>query len=86
MSTFEQAVRVWAEDVNNWYKMKASEEEMQKAFSMLVEYREQFDEPGEPTYVETFFKNKDGSWSTWLDTVDREHLAALVEKSRAQEL
>ena len=56
-----------------------SEEEMQKAFSMLVEYREQFDEPGEPTYVETFFKNKDGSWSTWLDTVDREMLADLVE-------
>ena len=58
------------------------EAEVKKAFSLLKEYRESRDEPGEPTYIETFFKDKDDNWKPLIDTVDREHLAALVEEVR----
>ena len=55
---------------------------LNQAFTLLKEYRDAQDEPDDIPYVETFFKDKDDAWSTWLDTVDREHLTVLVEEIR----
>ncbi len=82
MATFDTAVRCWTNEINAWYDLRSTEAEVKKAFSLLREYRESRDEPGEPTYIETFFKDKDDSWKPLIDTVDREHLADLVEEVR----
>ena len=88
MATFENAVSEWTEEINGWYSLEATNEEVVDAFYALKEYREARDEPGDIPYVETFFhglgKMPNGSpvWRTMLDTVDREHLADLVERLR----
>ena len=88
MATFEKAVLSWADDINDWYNLDASPAEITLAFNALKDYRDAGDEPGEETYIETFFhglgKMPGGKpvWRTMLDTVDREHLAGLVEQIR----
>ncbi len=88
MATFEKAVMSWADDINTWYSLEASPAEVALAFNALKEYRDAEDESGEESYIETFFhglgKMPGGKpvWRTGLDTVDREHLADLVEKVR----
>ena len=90
MATFERAVREWTENINDWYNLGASPDEVTLAFNALKEYRDAEDEPGEDSYVETFFhglgKMPGGKpvWRTGLDTEDREHLARLVEQIRKQ--
>jgi hypothetical protein len=88
MATFEKAVLEWADDINAWYSLSASKEEVTKAFYSLKEHRDAQDEPGDIPYVETFFHglgrlpSGDPVWRTMLDTVDREMLADLVEQNR----
>jgi len=82
MSTFDTAVRCWTNEINAWYDLRATVEEVKKAFSLLKEFREGRDEPGDIPYIETFFKDKDDNWKPLIDTVDREHLADLVEEVR----
>jgi hypothetical protein len=90
MATFENAVVEWTDDINEWYRLDASEEEVTLAFYKLKEYRDAQDEPGDIPYVETFFHGLgktptgDPIWREWLDTVDREMLAGLVEELRKQ--
>ena len=90
MSTFENAVSEWTAEINGWYSLEATNEEVTDAFYALKEYRDSRDEEGDIPYVETFFhglgKMPNGApvWRTMLDTVDREHLAGLVEELRKQ--
>jgi hypothetical protein len=88
MATFEKAVLEWADTINDWYNLSASSAEVTEAFNALKEYRDAEDEPGEESYIETFFhglgKMPGGKpvWRTGLDTVDREHLAGFIEGIR----
>ena len=90
MATFERAVQGWTDTINDWYDLGACPDEVKLAFNALKDYRDAEDEPGEESYIETFFhglgKMPDGTpvWKTGLDTVDREHLAGLVEQIRKQ--
>ncbi len=89
MASFDKAVSAWTDEINAWYKLGAWDDEVKKAFSILKEYRESQDEPGEDSYIETFFhgigKLPSGGpvWRTMLDTVDREMLANIVEEYRS---
>ena len=82
MTTFDTAVRCWTNEINAWYDLRATEAEVKKAFSLLKEFRDSRDEPGDIPYIETFFNDNDDMWKTLIDTVDREHLADLVEEVR----
>ena len=84
MATFDKAVHEWTETINDWYSLDARDTEVKKAFSMLKDYRDSQDEPGDEPYIKTFFKDRDDEWCTGLDTVDREMLAGLVEENRNQ--
>ena len=90
MATFERAVQEWTNTINDWYSLGASPTEVTLAFNALKEYRDAEDEPGEESYIETFFhglgKMPGGkpSWRTCLDTVDREMLADIVESNRTK--
>jgi hypothetical protein len=91
VATFENAVSEWRDDINDWYHLNASKEEVSLAFLKLKEYRDARDEPNDIPYVETFFhglgKTPSGNpiWRTWLDTVDREMLADFVELNRGND-
>ena len=88
MATFDKAVLSWTDTINNWYNLDALPSEVELAFNALKDYRDARDEPDEESYIETFFhglgKMPGGKpvWRTMLDTVDREHLAGLVEDIR----
>jgi len=88
MATFDKAVLSWTDTINEWYRICAMPSEVELAFNTLKDYRDARDEPGDESYIETFFhglgKLPAGkpNWRTHLDTVDREHLAGLVEKCR----
>jgi hypothetical protein len=88
MTTFKNAVVEWTDTINDWYCLNASESEVKDAFGLLKEYRDARDSPGDTPYVEAFFhgpgKLLGGGpiWCTMLDTVDREHLANLIENIR----
>jgi|TARA_Y100000310_G_C20648584_1_gene798072 hypothetical protein len=79
MATFEEAIKVWTETINDWYDLHATEEETQKAFEGTYQDREAYDGT---SYVDMFFKRSDGSWTQWLDTSDREGLADEIERLR----
>tara|TARA_R110002020_G_scaffold187112_3_gene385233 strand:+ start:1757 stop:2107 length:351 start_codon:yes stop_codon:yes gene_type:complete len=77
MATFEQAIRHWAQQINDWYGLHASDEEVAQAFER--DYKDKIAYDG-TSYVEMFFKTQGAAeWSKWLDTADREGLADSVE-------
>jgi len=88
MATFDKAVLSWTDTINDWYSLDARPNEVELAFNALKDYRDAQDEPGDEPYIETFFHglgklpNGKPNWRTGLDTVDREHLAGLVEDIR----
>ena len=88
MATFNKAVLSWTDTINGWYGLDAKPKEVELAFNALKDYRDAQDEPGDEPYIETFFhglgKMPGGKpvWRTHLDTVDREHLAGIVEDLR----
>ena len=88
MATFDKAVLSWTDNINEWYGIGAMPSEVELAFNALKDYRDVRDEPGDESYIETFFHGLgrllDGkpNWRTDLDTVDREHLAGIVEDLR----
>ena len=84
MASFEEAVQAWTDTINDWYSLDATAHEVGHLFSHCFRDRTTFDDYGQDgaSYVDTFFKLKDGSWSTGLDTVDREELANAVEQQR----
>jgi Zn-dependent oligopeptidase len=85
MVTFEKAVEAWADIVNEWYDLKATPEEIIEVFNRDFKDRRTYDDYGDPdgsSYVEVFFKARDGGWSPGLDTADREEFADSVEQLR----
>ena len=84
MATFEEAVKSWTEIINDWYGLEASTDEVGHSFAHCFRDRTTFDDYGQDgvSYIETFFKLKDGSWSEGMDTADREELADMVEQLR----
>jgi|TARA_Y100000310_G_C20658254_1_gene803198 hypothetical protein len=87
MATFEEAVKAWADTINDWYSLDTTAAEVSRAFNEAFKDRTTFDDHGQDgaSYIETFFKCKDGSWSDGLDTADREELANTIEYLRGND-
>ena len=73
----KEILQAWADDLNGWYAINISIDQVRQA------YRDTF--PGMKTYdgtsyIATFLRCKDGSFTKHLDTADREMLADAVEK------
>jgi hypothetical protein len=79
MATFEEAALIWTQDVNDWYQIKATVDEVKSAFDSNFKDKEAYDGT---SYVEMFFKSRDGGWTKHLDTADREEMADQVELMR----
>jgi len=85
MKNFDEAVVSWADTINDWYSLKATPEEVAEAFRNEYKHKRTYDDFGEPdgaSYVDVFFRDRDGAWTLWLDTADREGLADAVERLR----
>ena len=74
--SFEDALGLWTDRLNNWYGLDATIDEVRCAFEK--EYRDRLSYDG-TSYVDMFFK-AEGSWrySPHLDSADREELANAV--------
>ena len=60
-------------------------EEVEAAFEEVYRNKRTYDDFGDPegaSYVDVFFRGRDGEWTLWLDTADREGLADAVEQLR----
>ena len=79
MTAFDEAVKKWTEHINEWYGLEATEDEVRNAFE--GDYRDKVAYDG-TSYVEMFFRARDGGWVEYLDTADREGLADSVEHYR----
>ena len=77
----EEAAVHWTQTINGWYGINATIEEVLEAFNKNYLDKKTWDDE---SYVEVFFKSKDGGYSKWLDTVDREGLADCVEIARGK--
>ena len=80
MATFEQAVEEWTNDINEWYDLDATSEEVKSVFDTHFKDKIAYDGT---SYVKMFFKTGE-EWSVWLDTADREGLADQVELARGK--
>jgi hypothetical protein len=81
MATFEEALESWADNINEWYHLGASIEEVENVFNTYFKDKKSYDDT---SYVEMFLKNSDGTWCEYLDTTDREELADQVELARGK--
>ena len=79
--TLEEAAAHWAATINGWYNIGATTEEVIDAFNKNYLDKEAWD--GE-SYVDTFFRDKQGGYSKFLDTADREGLADCIEIARGK--
>jgi len=79
MTIFEKALKAWADDINEWYDLDATVDEVRAAFDAHFNDKVAYDGT---SYVAMFFKSRDGTWTEWLDTADREELADQVELLR----
>ncbi len=77
--TLEEAAAHWAENINDWYNLNATTEEVVDAFNKYYLDKEAYDGT---SYADMFFRDKTGGYSKWLDTADREGLADCVEIAR----
>ena len=79
MTSFEEAAAHWARNINDWYCLDATVDEVSEAFNRDFKDKKAYDGT---SYTEMFFKSKQGGWTLWLDTADREGLADSVENLR----
>jgi len=79
--TLEEAAAHWVANINGWYMLNATTEEVVDAFNKNYLNKEAYDGT---SYVDMFFRDDDGSYSKWLDTADREGLADCVESARGR--
>ena len=82
MATFDEAIIEWTNDINEWYGLSATQEEVKSVFDTYFKDKVAYDGT---SYIEMFFRSKDGTWTTWLDTADREELADKVEIARGNQ-
>jgi len=86
MSTFEKAAESWAEDLDDWYGLKPSVEEVMTAWRNAFSERKFEEDDGTLVpYEDVFFKDAAGVWGDGLDTTDRETLADAIQRVRGQE-
>lgn len=78
----QEVLQAWADTINDWYGLNATTQEVRAAFKKAFVGREAFDGR---SYISVFFRHKDGSFRTGLDTADREELADAVEILRGKE-
>jgi len=71
---YGEAVKKWANDINHWFNMDATTDEVRQA--MKVAYP--------MAIVSPFFRIDDG-WREWLDTCEREGLADQIDKLRGKD-
>jgi len=76
-----KTLRAWRKEVNDWYNLNASIEEVLAAFERAFLNRDT--DEGE-SYVDIFLRCPGGSWARNLDTADRETLAKTVEGIRLE--
>ena len=79
--TLEEAAAHWAADINGWYGLDATTEEVLGAFNKHYRDKEAYDGT---SYVDMFFRKKNGGYHKWLDTADREGHADCVEMDRGR--
>ena len=79
--TLEEAAAHWAADINGWYGLNASTEEVVAAFNNNYLDAKSYDGT---SYVDMFFRDEEGSYTEWLDTADREGLADCIESARKE--
>jgi len=79
MLNFNQAVAHWTQNLNAWYAMNATADEVAEAFEDAFLGKKAYDGR---SYIDVFLKRPDGSWQRYLDTADRETLADQVEINR----
>ena len=79
--TLEEAAAHWATNINEWYNLDATTEEVVDAFNKYYLNEEDYDSP---SYDDMFFRDNAGGYSKWLDTADREGLADCVEMARGR--
>lgn len=68
---FEKAIIEWAGDINHWYHLNATPEEVKQALKAA------YPDAGDSTFFRI-----DGKWREWLDTCEREGLADQVDRLR----
>ena len=79
--TLEEAAAHWAATINGWYNLGATTEEVVDAFNKNYLDKEAYDGT---SYVDMFFRDKQGGYSRYIDTADREGLADCIEAARGQ--
>lgn len=79
--TLEEAAAHWAAEINAWYGLNTSTEEVVDAFNNSYLDAKAYDGT---SYVDMFFREDDGSYTKWLDTADREGLADCIEMARKE--
>jgi hypothetical protein len=77
--TLEEATACWAAEINAWYGINATVEEVLSAFNNNYRDKKAYDGT---SYVDMFFRKKCGSYTKCLDTADREGLADCIEVNR----
>ena len=77
--TLEEAAAHWAADINEWYNLGATTEEVVDAFNKNYLDAKAYDGT---SYVDKFFRDNQGGYSRFLDTADREGLADCIEVAR----
>lgn len=81
--TFKEALKHWTKTINEWYGTGATEEEVKFVFIKHFCARKTYN--GE-SYVDVFFKDRDGDWSQFLDTADREELDYLCRRLKGAQV
>ena len=79
MATYEKALESWSVNINEWYGLDATVDEVKEVFDTYFKDKLSYDDS---SYVEMFFKSRDGTWTECLDTSDREDMADQVELLR----
>lgn len=79
--TLEEAAAHWAATINGWYNLGATTKEVVDAFNKHYRDKEAYDGT---SYVDMFFRDKQGGYSRYIDTADREGLADCIEAARGQ--
>ena len=79
--TLEEAAAHWAAEINAWYGLNTSTEEVVDAFNNSYLDAKAYDGT---SYVDMFFRDETGGYTKWLDTADREGLADCIEMARKE--
>jgi len=72
---FREAAKEWTLEINNFYDLETSLDEVISAFEGYCSFVDD-------KYISVFLKNRDGTWTSCLDTEDRAAIVGAIEESR----